>query len=227
MSCAISPIAMAHQWRRQVCAITIGALGKTNGAKRAPLGFFQWSANGATALSRGLAGRNSWSRFAAGRRTALIDVARCPLLPGRPIFHAMIAGRPSAVSGAIALPTAPCRAAPPYATADRHTCQSQRACGRGPPSAWLRLTPSRTVRWRRAPGAPARRRLLGEMVGRAGRDQRHAEAYDPANLFSPQAGIPSRPRSSQCLDTRMDRSVAGSVSPQSPRSKTRARQLVN
>jgi hypothetical protein len=84
MSCAISPIAMAHQWRRQVCAITIGALGKTNGAKRAPLGFFQWSANGATALSRGLAGRNSWSRFAAGRRTALIDVARCPLLPGRP-----------------------------------------------------------------------------------------------------------------------------------------------
>jgi hypothetical protein len=58
MSCAISPIAMAHQWRRPVCAITIGALGKTNGAKRAPLGFFQWSANGAMALSRGLAGHN-------------------------------------------------------------------------------------------------------------------------------------------------------------------------
>jgi hypothetical protein len=30
---------MAHQWRNGFCAITIGALRKTNGAKSAPLGF--------------------------------------------------------------------------------------------------------------------------------------------------------------------------------------------
>jgi hypothetical protein len=50
MSCAIISLPMAHQWRTRVCAITIGALGKTNGAKRAPLGFVQWSANGTMAL---------------------------------------------------------------------------------------------------------------------------------------------------------------------------------
>jgi hypothetical protein len=54
MSCAITLVSMAHQWRTRVCAITIGALGKTNGAKSAPLGFVQWSANGVKALFRGL-----------------------------------------------------------------------------------------------------------------------------------------------------------------------------
>jgi hypothetical protein len=39
MSCAIAFVPMAHQWRMRVCAIIIGALGKTNGAKSAPLGF--------------------------------------------------------------------------------------------------------------------------------------------------------------------------------------------
>jgi hypothetical protein len=53
MNCAITLVSTAHQWRTRVCAITIGALGKTDGAMRAPLGFVQWSANGAMALSRG------------------------------------------------------------------------------------------------------------------------------------------------------------------------------
>ena len=58
MSCAITLFPMAHQWRKGVCAIIIGALGKTNGATSAPLGFVQWSANGAMAFSRGLASQN-------------------------------------------------------------------------------------------------------------------------------------------------------------------------
>jgi hypothetical protein len=49
---------MAHQRRKRVCAITIGALGKTNGAKGAPLGFFQWSANGTMALFSWTPGHN-------------------------------------------------------------------------------------------------------------------------------------------------------------------------
>jgi hypothetical protein len=46
MSCAVTSVPMAHQWRTRVYGITIGALGKTNGAKSAPLGFVQWRADG-------------------------------------------------------------------------------------------------------------------------------------------------------------------------------------
>jgi hypothetical protein len=70
MSCGISPVSMAHQWRGRVCAITIGALGKTNGAKHAPLGFSQWSANGAMALPCGLADRNPTPRLSGRHREA-------------------------------------------------------------------------------------------------------------------------------------------------------------
>lgn len=66
MSCAITPAPMAHQWRTRVCAIIIGALGKTNGAMRAPLGFAQWSANGAMALSSWTSGSKFLSRRSRG-----------------------------------------------------------------------------------------------------------------------------------------------------------------
>jgi hypothetical protein len=66
MSCAINPVLMAHQWRTRVCAIIIGALGKTNGAKHAPLGFFQWSANGTMALSSWLTGSKFLPRCGRG-----------------------------------------------------------------------------------------------------------------------------------------------------------------
>jgi hypothetical protein len=52
MSSAIKRVLMAQQWRTRGCAIVIDALGKTNGANSAPLGFSLWSANGVMALPR-------------------------------------------------------------------------------------------------------------------------------------------------------------------------------
>jgi hypothetical protein len=49
MICAITRFLMAHQWRKPLCAVVIGALVKNNGALGAPLCFFQRRANGAMA----------------------------------------------------------------------------------------------------------------------------------------------------------------------------------
>jgi hypothetical protein len=50
MTCAITPILMAHQWRKPICAVVIGALGKNQWRIGCAVWFFsmarQWRNGG-------------------------------------------------------------------------------------------------------------------------------------------------------------------------------------